>query len=498
MLVPPDPYDQSLIYRFSPLANWFPVKSFLVASAIAALGIAPAAAGSAARSTTEVAPTAPSYSWTGFYLGVNVGGSIGRSHTNSQNPPAGVAQNETTYLSAAGAIGGGQIGYNWQVPNLYGLVLGAEADIQGSARTDTVCPHICYTDGRYSSNLQQKIGWFGTARGRIGVATGPVLSYITGGFAYGSVKTDGRLVDNFLPGVSFSLDQTRGGYVLGSGVEASLGGHWTGKLEYLHVDLGTQAPPTGSSATVSSRVSDNIFRGGLNYRFGGKSVYSAPIANWAGFYIGVNAGSLIARNQSTNAFANTPGQTTFNLAPDGFTGGAQIGYNWQSSAWVFGVEADIQGANSTDDSTCLYGGCTVTPLQLTAAFNQKIPYFGTVRGRLGYSIGSTLFYGTAGFAYGQTKTTMVETASGNAAQVFSFKHNKAGYAVGGGIESPLGLFGPAWTVKSEYLFVNLGQTSDTFYDNTIGSNETFTSDTREHIFRVSLNYHFTTSAVTKY
>ena len=165
---------------------------------------------------------------------------------------------------------------------------------------------------------------------------------------------------------------------------------------------------------------------------------------------------------------------------------------------MFGVEADIQGANSTDDSTCLFGGCTVTPPQLTAAFNQKVPYFGTVRGRLGYSIGSTLFYGTAGFAYGQTKTTIAETSSGNFEQLFSFKHNKSGYAVGGGIESPFGLFGPAWTIKSEYLFVNLGQTSDTFYDATASLNETFTSQTREHIFRVGLNYHFNTPAVTKY
>ena len=92
---------------------------------------------------------------------------------------------------------------------------------------------------------------------------------------------------------------------------------------------------------------------------------------------------------------------------------------------MFGVEAAIQGANSKDDSTCLYGGCTVTPLQLTAAFNQKVPYFGTVRGRLGYSAGSTLFYGTAGFAYGQTKTTIAETASGNFEQVFCLSTTRA-------------------------------------------------------------------------
>ena len=191
---------------------------------------------------------------------------------------------------------------------IFRAALGAIRSVLTFATRTVVIPRTC---SRKSTGL--------APRAADGVATGPVLSYVTGGYAYGSVKTESRLVDSALPGVSFSLSQTRGGYVLGSGVEASLGGNWTGKIEYLYVDLGTQAPATGSSATVSSRVSDNIFRGGLNYRFGGNSAYSAPIANWRGFYIGGNAGSLIARDKSTYAFANTPGQTTFNLAPNGFS-----------------------------------------------------------------------------------------------------------------------------------------------------------------------------------
>ena len=61
-------------------------------------------------------PAVQVYDWTGPYIGVNVGGSVGRSRTHT-NDPGAVVENETTYLSATGAIGGGQIGYNWQIPS---------------------------------------------------------------------------------------------------------------------------------------------------------------------------------------------------------------------------------------------------------------------------------------------------------------------------------------------------------------------------------------------
>ena len=79
---------------------------------------------------------------------------------------------------------------------------------------------------------------------------------------------------------------------------------------------------------------------------------------------------------------------TFNLAPDGINGGVQAGYNWQAANWVFGLEADIQGSTQKDNKTCIL---TCTP-GLFAAYDATLPWFGTVRGRLGYSVGSTLFY----------------------------------------------------------------------------------------------------------
>jgi outer membrane immunogenic protein len=421
--------------------------------------------------------------------------------------PLLTSANETTYLSAKGAIGGGQIGYNWQVPSFYNMVFGIEADLQASGQRENDCIATCFLPSGISINIQQKIDWFGTVRGRVGLATGPVLSYVTGGYAYANVSTSGA-VTTVAPGVPFSLSETRGGFVLGTGVEASLGGAWTGKIEYLYLDLGTQSQQLaaagvfGTPFTVSSHVRDNIFRGGINYRFGGNSTYTAPVGNWSGLYIGGNVGSLTASNPSSYVVSppgNGPNQQSFSLVPDGYEGGLQIGYNWQSSAWVFGLEADFQGATSRDNRTC-GGFCALSvPAGFNLVYDQKVPYFGTVRGRLGYSIGSTLFYATAGFAYGQTNTTL--TIPGML--VNSFKTGKGGYAVGAGIESPLrflgSMFGPNWTVKTEYLFVDLGRTSFSFAETFVPpGTDTFTTRTQEHIFRTGLNYYFNSPVVAKY
>ena len=89
-------------------------------------------------------------------------------------------------------------------------------------------------------------------------------------------------------------------------------------------------------------------------------------------------------------------QITFNLARL-LNGGVQGGYNWQAANWVFGVEADIQGSTMRDDKACIFNCNAVT----FAQFDQRLPWLGTLRGRIGYAAGSNLFYATAGQAYGE-------------------------------------------------------------------------------------------------
>lgn len=144
-----------------------------------------------------------------------------------------------------------------------------------------------------NSTLEQKLDWFGTVRGRVGPTITPtILVYATGGLAYGRVNSTNTVSGTNITGAqgtntftltpvaaSFSDSSTKIGWTLGAGLEGVLSGNWTGKIEYIYVDLGTVsgafATPivTTSGAFLvsrfSSRITDNILRVGVNYKFGG-------------------------------------------------------------------------------------------------------------------------------------------------------------------------------------------------------------------------------------
>ena len=237
----------------------------------------------------------PVYDWTGFYVGGNIGYSWGRSSdsttiTNATGTTVLFSDTDRTNLN--GVVGGGQIGYNWQMQS---LLFGLEADIQGTGEKGThdyLCPtSTCIPPvvgaavipgAAVSEALSQKIDWFGTVRGRIGVlATPTLLLYATGGLAYGEVDSNATIAP-VTTGVSAAIagvNSTNVGWTLGAGIEGAIGGNWTARLEYLYVDLGTVsgsfATTIGTTSLVSnfsSRITDNILRVGVNYKFGGPVV----------------------------------------------------------------------------------------------------------------------------------------------------------------------------------------------------------------------------------
>jgi outer membrane immunogenic protein len=197
-----------------------------------------------------------------------------------------------------------------------------------------------------------------------------------------------------------------------------------------------------------------------------------PVFTWTGAYFGINAGyAFDASSRSNNATFTVPGAFTASGAPvlasfgnrsqDGFSGGGQIGYNFQltpGSGVVIGIEADAQyldfgrSRNNAFVSGALAPGYYLTdPRGLSS-----LDFFGTVRGRLGYAFDRTLVYGTGGFAYGSGSA---DRSFGGFAGNDSFR---TGYAVGGGIEyalptdSFLNFFrSSAVTLKVEGLYVNL-------------------------------------------
>ncbi|MCK7474709.1 MAG: outer membrane beta-barrel protein [Rhodopseudomonas palustris] len=174
-----------------------------------------------------------SYDWTGFYLGVNAGVGMSRTFTSHNYPAGGTL--DSTYLQSEGAFGG-QIGYNWQTnafPVFGPVLFGIEADIQGSGASNG---DATLNSGTGLVGYNQKLDWFGTVRGRVGEVRGPLVSYFTGGFAAGDVKTS-VVGTNIGP---YSFNRTQTGWTIGSGVEAALGGNWTGKIEYLYLNLGNK------------------------------------------------------------------------------------------------------------------------------------------------------------------------------------------------------------------------------------------------------------------
>lgn len=399
------------------------------------------------------------------------------------------------YVSPQGGFGGGQVGYNVQTGSVLGpIVFGVEADLQGAGLSDD---RTTFSEIIVLRNYSQKLDWFGTARGRIGIASGPVLSYFTGGYAFANVKTAFASSIAGVPFSNFTTERLAGGWVVGSGVEAALGGNWTGKIEYLYLNLGNRSEISTLAATppIQTELRENIFRVGLNYRINGQSYAATAPANWGGFYLGGNFGSGTGRDRSSLSIPLLPVLQTFNLAPDGINGGVQAGYNWQAANWVFGVETDIQGSTQRDNKDCILG---CIPGGAFVGYDATLPWFGTLRGRLGYSVGPSLFYATGGLAVGSIKTK-ANVVSFLGLTTNSFEHTRTGWTVGAGLETPftlLGLLGPNWTTKAEYLYVDLGTISDNLAFGVAPA--TTTRSVTEHVFRTGINYHFNSPVVAKY
>jgi len=289
---------------------------FSLAGAVFSLG-ASGLAFAADIATKAPAPSPPAvYNWTGWYVGVNAGASFGNVKTDFNAPVTftldegfGPGSGSTDFAGSnreypSGFIGGGQIGYNWQVSPIW--VVGLEADIQGAIEKDSITltnnfnssfavpfpgGFTAHAVGSTTLDYQTKIDWFGTVRGRIGYVwgNGEVLSYVTGGLTYGKVDVEGTStvsVNGSSPATqAFGHSAVNIGWVVGYGTEGKLlipG--WTYKIEALYMNLGTldatgsggfaslsgggeTATTTAGPVTTHSHFTDGILRAGLNYKF---------------------------------------------------------------------------------------------------------------------------------------------------------------------------------------------------------------------------------------
>jgi outer membrane immunogenic protein len=216
-----------------------------------------------------------------------------------------------------------------------------------------------------------------------------------------------------------------------------------------------------------------------------------PVPTWNGFYGGYNVGYGWSHSSVTASGASLGSQ---NFNADGVVGGGQIGYNWQTGSWLFGIEADIQGTGQNRDNNF---NLNVGGIPFAVASSSGIDYFGTVRGRLGYAFGSTpwlgwlgngpsLIYVTGGWAYGQASSDFAITSGGTTVVGSTSKTRTDGWTVGGGFENK---FAPNWSWGVEYLYLNFGGESTTLA--TAGGPLVLNgNDFQDHIVRFKLNYYF--------
>jgi outer membrane immunogenic protein len=241
-------------------------KIGLAASTLLVLGGAAFAADLPLRPAPASMPL-PAPTWTGFYVGLNAGGGFGNG--SSDFSIAGGPTFASIKNSLSGAIGGGQLGYNWQTGP---VVFGVETDFQGSSVKGSIAapclPALCGLP--LSASYSQELSWFGTARGRIGYASAGWLLYATAGYAYGQVKTNASASAG-AAAAALGITETRNGWTAGGGVEVELAPRWTAKVEYLFVDLGqlnhSFAFPAVATVNDTTRMTVNVARAGVNYRF---------------------------------------------------------------------------------------------------------------------------------------------------------------------------------------------------------------------------------------
>jgi len=252
---------------------------------IAGVGVNSARAG-------EAAP-----SWSGFYAGANIGYGWGLGDASVRPAAPAVIPADFPDLpdfiqfmidnawypnslspSERGVVGGGQVGYNWELPS--GWVVGVEADLQlsGMRGSDSAIQTPEFAPRTYTS-VSKKVDWYGTVRGRAGYLIDPEwLIYATGGLAFGetSLGFHTELVDDVcvVDGTICSDDSSSGvklGWTLGAGVEAMLSPKWSVKAEYLYVDLGKRSFNAQTTSPVlfatSASFHENIVHVGLNYHF---------------------------------------------------------------------------------------------------------------------------------------------------------------------------------------------------------------------------------------
>jgi len=214
-----------------------------------------------------VAPV-PAFSWTGFYVGADIGGSFGSTSLHSN-----WSGWNSHSVDTSGVMGGGYVGYNYQWNQNF--VIGVEGDFQGSGSSNTWSwvggPALVGLGPNLNVyNVKLEENWLAAINGRLGISYDRALFYAIGGAAWGQGKAT---VGGYSPSnvwlASVSENKDLSGYDVGGGVEYAFTPNWVGRVEYRYYDFGKYNvyPWVGNYTPLRIETTVNTVRVGLAYLF---------------------------------------------------------------------------------------------------------------------------------------------------------------------------------------------------------------------------------------
>jgi outer membrane immunogenic protein len=266
-----------------------------------------------------------------------------------------------------------------------------------------------------------------------------------------------------------------------------------------------------AGAAFAALIGSSAFAADMGLKAPAAPTYTPP-SSWSGFYIGANGGYGWSQSSTTaDPFQNfttaTPVIPPFGISQQlsGALAGVQLGYNYQMSAWVLGVEGDFDGAglNNSSQATALdpLGGAGGTATDGFMA-HEDIEWLATLRGRLGYTWGPSMLYVTGGGAWEGVKDSYLLSTDTARVDVYSASSGasitttRSGWVVGGGWEW---MINPNWIARLEYLHYDFSNSSSTVSipvtcagfaaGSTCGSNATSSNNSIDAV-RVGLSYKF--------
>lgn len=528
--------------QHSPIHCIHQATRFVICIASVAFALAAPARGAdlGAAPFTKALPPAAS-SWTGFYAGLGLGfrsteADLATTSALRNGIPLDFSRSAVTQpFDGIGFRANPYAGFNWQVAPRW--LLGIEGDVGFGDRTTSLAGYNfspAFGSSTFAADsLSVRALWDASLRGRVGYLVTPAtLLYATGGIAWQHYDvtsvcgSDGLCLGNGVAPAIVTNSVTRTGWTAGGGIETALWGNWLMRAEYRYADFGTASLTIVRTANAGGALTTDNFDArmrthaasfGLAYKFGDPIAAAArgrpmdaqaSIVSWSGAYVGLSLGARATRSDLT-ATSESVGGFAFDLAEransrpfDGtaFRISPYIGYLWQvAPRWVAGIEGD---AGFADQTTTRAGFTNITMADSQEAGEStaiRSKWDASLRGRLGYLVTpATLAYVTGGAAWQQLElnSTCVSRFCqflGYAPAIVNQSATKAGWTLGGGIETSLG---GRWLARAEYRYADYGTSSftvarrtgnDPTRDPTVN---TYDAAMRAHLASFGLTYRF--------